>query len=181
MSVRERFCATTDSLSFLNTIERVSYMAKPIMLTAEGLKQLEEELDNLKTVARKEIAEKIKTARGYGDLSENSEYDEAKNEQAKIEARIVEVEAMLKNVQLIDLADSDHVSIGSTVKVLNKAFNKEQTYKIVGSAEANAVEGKISDESPVGKALIGHAAGDEVTVTVPSGGTMEFTVLELIK
>ncbi len=152
------------------------------MLTAEGLKKLEDELDNLKTVVRKEIAEKIKIARGYGDLSENSEYDEAKNEQAKIEARIVEVEAMLKNVQLIDGdAYSDTVGIGSTVRVMNKAFGMEQTYKIVGSAEANASEGKISDESPVGKALLGHVAGDEVTVTVPAGGTLEFTVLELVK
>ncbi len=158
-------------------------MAKTIMLTEEGLKQLEDELDTLKTVTRKEIAEKIKVARGYGDLSENSEYDEAKNEQAKIEARIVEIEAMLKNVQLIDQSDIDetHIGIGSKFIVLNKTFNTQFTYKMVGSAEANASEGKISDESPVGKALLGHTAGDDVTVTVPAGGVLEFKILEIIK
>ena len=158
-------------------------MAKTIMLTEEGLKKLEDELDRLKTVTRKEIAEKIKIARGYGDLSENSEYDEAKNEQAKIEARIVEIEAMLKNVQLIDQSGIDdiHIGIGSKFKVLNKTFNKEFTYKMVGSAEANVVEGKISDESPVGKALLGHSAGDDVTVAVPAGGNIEFKILEIIK
>ena len=158
-------------------------MAKTIMLTEEGLKKLEDELDRLKTVTRKEIAEKIKIARGYGDLSENSEYDEAKNEQAKIEARIVEIEAMLKNVQLIDQSgiDNTHIGIGSKFKVLNKTFNKEFTYKMVGSAEANVVEGKISDESPVGKALLGHTTGDDVTVAVPAGGSIEFKILEIIK
>lgn len=157
-------------------------MAKPILLSAEGLKNLENELDTLKTVTRKEIAEKIKIARGYGDLSENSEYDEAKNEQAKIEARILEIEAMLKNVQLIDdsAADKDTIGIGSKVRLLNKTMNKEFIYKIVGSAEANAIEGKISDESPVGKALMGHKAGDDVTVVVPAGASLEFSVLELI-
>ena len=156
-------------------------MAKPILLSEEGLKNLENELDTLKTVTRKEIAEKIKIARGYGDLSENSEYDEAKNEQAKIEARILEIEAMLKNVQLIDdTAAKDVIGVGSKVKILNKSMNKEFIYKIVGSAEANAVEGKISDESPVGKALMGHKAGDDVTVNVPAGGSLEFSVLELI-
>ena len=157
-------------------------MAKTIMLTEEGLKKLEDELDRLKTVTRKEIAEKIKIARGYGDLSENSEYDEAKNEQAKIEARIVEIEAMLKNVQLIDQSgiDNTHIGIGSKFKVLNKTFNKEFTYKMVGSAEANVVEGKISDESPVGKALLGKKLGDVVTVEAP-GGEFKLKILEISK
>ena len=158
-------------------------MAKPIILSGEGLKALEDELDNLKTVTRKEIAEKIKIARGYGDLSENSEYDEAKNEQAKIEARIVEIEAMLKNAQILDPsdADSDTITIGSKVKVLNKKFGAEMTYTIVGSAESDVSKGKISDESPVGKALVGHTAGEDVSVTVPSGDVMEFSILEIIR
>ena len=156
-------------------------MAKPILLSEEGLKNLENELDTLKTVTRKEIAEKIKIARGYGDLSENSEYDEAKNEQAKIEARILEIEAMLKNVQLIDDTASakDVIGVGSKVKILNKSMNKEFIYKIVGSAEANAVEGKISDESPVGKALIGKKVGDVAEAILPTGDTAKFKVLSI--
>ena len=158
-------------------------MAKVIKLTDDGLKKLEEELEYLKTEGRADIAEKIKVARGYGDLSENSEYDEAKNEQAKIEARIVEIEAMLKNVEIIEdvKGNAKSVMVGVKVKVLDEEYGDELEYRVVGSTEADPQNGKISDESPVGKALIGHAAGDEVTVTVPAGGTMEFTVLELIK
>lgn len=157
-------------------------MAKPVMLTAEGLKQLEEELDLLKGEKRKEIAEKIKVARSYGDLSENSEYDDAKNEQAMLEARIVTIEATLKNAVLIDEEDisNEHVHIGSNVKLLNLRTDSEVTYKIVGSNEANPSAGKISDESPVGMALIGHSVGDVVEVEVPVG-VIGFKVLEIFK
>lgn len=157
-------------------------MAKQILLTEDGLKKLEDELETLKTVTRNEIAEKIKIARGFGDLSENSEYDEAKNEQAKVEARIVEVEAMLKNVQLIDDDDigTNQITIGATVKVLDVEYNEELIYKIVGSAEADPKNGKISDESPVGKALIGHSEGDEVVAEAPAGH-ITFKVLDISK
>ena len=157
-------------------------MAKPIMLTAEGLKQLEEELDLLKGEKRKEIAEKIKVARSYGDLSENSEYDDAKNEQAILEARIVTIEATLKNAVLIDEEgiSNEHVHVGSSVRLLNLRTDSEVTYKIVGSNEANPSDGKISDESPVGAALIGHSVGDAVEVEVPVG-VIGFKVLEIFK
>ena len=137
-------------------------MEKKIRLTDEGLKKLQDELENLKTKGRAEIAEKIKVARGYGELSENSEYDEAKNEQAKIEARIVELEAMLKNVEIItDIKGAAKtVMIGSKVKILDIEFNEELEYRIVGTAEADPEKGQISDESPVGKALIGHKKGE---------------------
>ena len=146
-------------------------MSKAIKITDDGLKKLEEELEYLKTTGRTEIAEKIKIARGYGDLSENSEYDEAKNEQAKIEARIVEIEAMLKNVEIItDIKGSaKRVMVGVKVKVLDLEYNEEFEYRIVGSTEADPRKNKISDESPVGKALIGKKAGDEVIVEAPAG------------
>ena len=155
-------------------------MAKAVLLTSEGLKTLQEELENLKTVTRNEIAEKIKIARGFGDLSENSEYDEAKNEQAKIEARIVELEAMLKNAQVIDEIDAadGKITIGCTVKLLDVEFDETLVYTIVGSAESNPREFKISDESPVGAALIGHVAGDEVVVSTEAGH-LSFKVLEV--
>ncbi len=155
-------------------------MAKTIKLTDEGLKKLEAELETLKTEGRKDIAEKIKVARGYGDLSENSEYDEAKNEQAKIEARIVELEAMLKNAEIISGREtSDVVELGSKVKVLDVEFDEECEYQIVGSPEADVKKGLISDESPVGKALIGHKAGDRVTAETPSGEIV-FEIIEII-
>ena len=146
-------------------------MAKPVMITAEGLKQLEEELQYLKGQKRREVAEKIKVARSYGDLSENSEYDDAKNEQAILEARIVTIEATLKNAVLIDEEgiSNEHVHVGSSVRLLNLRTDSEVTYKIVGSNEANPSDGKISDESPVGAALIGHSVGDAVEVEVPVG------------
>ena len=146
-------------------------MAKTIKITSDGLKKLEEELENLKTVGRSEIAEKIKIARGYGDLSENSEYDEAKNEQAKIEARIVELETMLKNAELIsDIKGSAKtVMVGVEVKVHDYEYDEDITYKIVGSTEANPIEYKISDESPVGKALLGKKVDEEVLDETPSG------------
>ena len=146
-------------------------MAKTIKITDEGLKKLTDELEYLKTEGRTDIAEKIKIARGYGDLSENSEYDEAKNEQAKIEARIVELEAMLKNVEIIsDVKGSAKTDVvGVCVKVRDVKTGKEFEYRIVGSTEADPRNGKISDECPVGRAILGHRAGDEVVVEAPSG------------
>ena len=157
-------------------------MAKTIKITEDGLIKLKEELENLKTVGRTEIAEKIKIARGYGDLSENSEYDEAKNEQAKIEARIVEIEAMLKNVEIIEdvKGSAKTVVIGVKVKALDMEFDEECEYRVVGSTEANPLEGKISDESPFGKALLGKKIGDEVIVDAPAG-ELKFKILEISK
>ena len=157
-------------------------MEKKIRLTDEGLKKLKDELENLKTKGRADIAEKIKIARGYGDLSENSEYDEAKNEQAKIEARIVEIEAMLKNVEIISdvKGKSKTVILGSKVKILDVEFEEECEYRIVGSAEADPAEGLISDESPVGKALLGHKVGDTVFAEAPAG-EIEFKILAISK
>ena len=157
-------------------------MAKAIKLTDEGLKKLQDELENLKTVGRTEIAEKIKVARGYGDLSENSEYDEAKNEQAKIEARIVELEAMLKNVEIIAEKKSatKTVTIGSKVKVLDVEFDEELEFRVVGSAEADPANGLISDESPVGKALLGAKAGDTVKAETPDG-EVDFKIVAISK
>ena len=157
-------------------------MAKTIKITDEGLKKLKEELETLKTEGRADIAEKIKVARGYGDLSENSEYDEAKNEQAKLEARIVEIEAMLKNVEIIEdiKGKAKTVVIGVKVKVMDEEFGEEEEYRVVGSTEANSREGKISDESPMGKALLGKKIGDEVTVEAP-GGEFKVKILEISK
>jgi transcription elongation factor GreA len=157
-------------------------MAKQIVLTDEGLKKLEDELEYLKTEKRKEIAEKIKVALSFGDLSENSEYDEAKNEQAMVESRIATIEAMLKNVKLIydDDIKTDIVNLGSKVSVLDIEFNEKIGYHIVGSTEADPDANRISDESPVGKALLNHKVGDTVTVDAP-GGAIEFKVLEITK
>ncbi len=157
-------------------------MEKKIRLTPNGLKKYEEELETLKTQGRADIAEKIKVARGYGDLSENSEYDEAKNEQAKIEARIVELEAMLKNVEIIEdvKKSSKSVVIGSKVKILDVEFDEECEYQIVGSAEADPSSGLISDESPVGKALLGHKVGDTVIAEAPAG-EIEFKIISVSK
>ena len=157
-------------------------MAKPVMLTAEGLKQLEEELDYLKGEKRKEIAEKIKVARSYGDLSENSEYDDAKNEQAILEARIVTIEATLKNAVIINEEgiSNEHIHVGSKVKLENLTRGGEVEYKIVGSNESDPSNGKISDESPVGMALMGHSVGDVVEIEVPVG-VIGFKVLDIYK
>ena len=157
-------------------------MAKTIKITDDGLKKLQEELETLKTEGRADIAEKIKVARGYGDLSENSEYDEAKNEQAKIEARIVEIEAMLKNVEIIEdvKGKAKTVVIGVTVKVLDREYGDDSEYRVVGSTEADPRSGKISDESPVGRALLGKKLGDEVIVEAP-GGEFKIKILEISK
>ena len=145
--------------------------AKKNILTPDGLKALEDELQELKVVRRKEIAQKIKEAREQGDLSENAEYDAAKDEQRDIEARIEELEKILKNAEVVveEEADLDKVSIGCSVKILDCEFDEELEYKIVGSTEANSLKGKISNESPVGKALLGKQVGDTVTVETPAG------------
>lgn len=157
-------------------------MTKQILLTDEGLKKLEDELQDLKTVKRKEIASKIKVALSFGDLSENSEYDEAKNEQAFVEARIVQLENMLKNVKVLDESElsTDVVCIGSKVKVRDIEFDENSIYHIVGSAEADPTVGKISDESPVGNALLSRKVGEIVEVEVPDG-VVKFEVLEILK
>lgn len=146
-------------------------MDKKNILTYEGLKKLEDELENLKVVRRKEASQKIKEAREQGDLSENAEYDAAKDEQRDIEARIEELEKILKNAEVVveEEADLDKVSIGCSVKILDCEFDEELEYKIVGSTEANSLKGKISNESPVGKALLGKQVGDTVTVETPAG------------
>ena len=145
--------------------------AKQYLMTYEGVKKLESELEYLKTVKRKEITEKIKVALGYGDLSENSEYDEAKNDQAFTEGRILQLENMLKNAVVVDESEipSDIVSVGSKVKVKDYEFDEEVEYSIVGSAEADPINFKISNESPVGSALIGKKVGAIIEVIIPDG------------
>ncbi|PJI08801.1 MULTISPECIES: transcription elongation factor GreA [Clostridium] len=144
---------------------------KKYVITYEGVRKLEEELEYLKTTKRKEIREKIKLALSFGDLSENSEYDEAKNDQAFVEGRIVQIENMLKNANVIDESDlkSGIVGVGSKVTVKDYQFDEEIEFSIVGSAEADPVENKISNESPVGSTLIGKKVGDEIEVNVPDG------------
>lgn len=155
---------------------------KQILLTDEGLKKLEDELEYLKTQKRKEVAEKIKHARGFGDLSENSEYDEAKDEQAKVELRIVELEKMLKNAKVIDDSELnlDIVSVGTKLKIFDYEYDEELEYSIVGSTEADPSKGKISDESPIGKALLGKKTGDIVDVETP-GGVIKVKILDIGK
>lgn len=156
-------------------------MAEQVLMTAEGLQALRAELEERKTVKRKEIKEAIKVARGYGDLSENSEYDEAKDAQAQNEMRISEIEETLKHVVLIDETSAkDGVSVGSTVKVYDVEFDEEVTYKIVGSTEADPAQSKISNESPVGAALLGHKVGEKVTAVTPMG-VLEFEIREIMK
>ena len=147
--------------------------AKTFTMTTAGKAELEAELEQLKTEGRVDIAEKLKVARSYGDLSENSEYDEAKSEQAKIEARIQELEYQLKNAVIIDNTASDKVSMGSKVTVLRDG--QKFVYEIVGFSQSNPSQGKISDESPVGKALIGAAVGEKVVVEAPIGN-LEFEI-----
>lgn len=155
---------------------------KDVFLTQEGLKKLEEELDRLKTVRRREVAERIKQALAFGDISENSEYDEAKNEQAQLEERIAKLEAMLRNAKLIDDDEisTDIVTIGSKVVVKDLEFDEEMEYTIVGSAEADPFNGKISNESPVGSALLGKKKGDIVEVQVPDG-IIKYKIISITK
>ncbi|HIZ23773.1 MAG TPA: transcription elongation factor GreA [Candidatus Blautia faecigallinarum] len=153
---------------------------KKNLLTYAGLQKLEEELHDLKVVKRKEVAEKIKEAREQGDLSENAEYDAAKDEQRDIEARIEEIEKILKNAEVVveDEVDFDRINVGCKVKVHDFEFEEDIELKIVGSTEANSLEGKISNESPVGKALIGAHKGDTIEVEMPSG-VMRYKILEI--
>ena len=154
--------------------------AKRTILTYTGLKTLESELENLKVVRRKEVAQKIKEAREQGDLSENAEYDAAKDEQRDIEARIEEIEKILKNADVVDEeeVDLDKISVGCRVVLYDVEFEEEVEYKIVGSTEANSLAGKISNESPLGAALIGKSVGDEISVETQVG-VMEYKVLKI--
>ena len=156
-------------------------MAKEFKLTPERLKELQDELTYLKTVREKEVAELIKEARSFGDLSENSEYDEAKTEQGKLYSRIAEVENILPNYVVIEENEDDggsSIRLGSTVTVLDKEFNEEETYKIVGSQEADPMNGVISEDSPFGRALLGKNAGDDVVVDAPAG-PVEYKILKV--
>ena len=150
------------------------------ILTYEGLKRYEDELHDLKVNRRQEVAAKIKEAREQGDLSENAEYDAAKDEQRDIEARISELEAILKNVEVVDELDasSDRINIGSTVTIRDLEFGDEETYKIVGSTEANSLKGTISNESPVGRELIGKGVGAVIEIEAP-GGVVQYEVIGL--
>ena len=160
--------------------EEIKMEAKKNILTYEGLKKYEEELQDLKVVKRREVAQKIKEAREQGDLSENAEYDAAKDEQRDIEARIEELEKILKNAEVVDEdeVDLERINIGCKVKILDVEYNDELEYKIVGSTEANSLKGKISNESPVGKALIGAKVGDVINVETPAG-VFQYKVLEI--
>lgn len=153
---------------------------KKNLLTYEGLKALEDELHDLKVVKRKEVADKIREAREQGDLSENAEYDAAKDEQRDIEARIEEIEKILKNAEVVveDEVDVDKVNVGCTVTVLDMEYEDEMDFRIVGSSEANSLKGKISNESPVGKALMGKAAGEVVTVETQAG-VFQYKILKI--
>ena len=146
-------------------------MAKEYKLSPERLKELQDEMQYLKSVREKEVAELIKEARSFGDLSENSEYDEAKNEQGKLYSRMAEIEEILSNYVVIeeDASAGSEVRLGSTVTVLDKEFNEEEVYKIVGSQEADPMNGSISEDSPFGRALLGKNKGDKVTVDAPAG------------
>jgi transcription elongation factor GreA len=152
-------------------------MPKDFILTPEGLEKLKTELEDLTTNKRREVAERIKDAREYGDISENSEYDDAKNEQAMLEARIATIEERLRSATVIDAADisTDVVQVGSLVHIEDEAGKKEQ-YTIVGSAEASPAEKKLSNESPVGRALLGHGKGDTVTVQLPNGKARQLKI-----
>lgn len=158
-------------------------MAKKEMIVSfEGLERLKQELEELKTVKRQEIAEKIETARAFGDLSENSEYDEAKNEQAVVEGRIAELEEQLKHVRVLDENElsSEIVHVGSRVEIKLKGSKTTQKYKIVGPTESDPANGNISDDCPVGKALLGHRVGDMVEIVIPTG-TVEYKVVSISK
>lgn len=157
-------------------------MPKEILLTQEGLKELQDELNYLKTTKREEIKEKIQVALGYGDLSENSEYDEAKSEQGKIESRINDLEVMLHNYKLIDEsgASTDVVGVGSKVTIRDMELKENMSYTIVGFAQADPDAGKLSDESPIGKALLGHKKGDKIVVEAPVG-QLKFKIVSIDK
>ena len=157
-------------------------MAKEYKLSAERLEDLKKELTYLKTVREKEVADQIKEARSFGDLSENSEYDEAKNEQGKLYSRIAEIEEILSNYVVIEESEDAHdtVRIGSTITVLDKEFGEKETYQVVGSQEADPMNGRISEESPFGKALLGKAVGEDVVVDAPAG-TSHYQIIEICR
>ncbi|NCE63334.1 transcription elongation factor GreA [Pseudoflavonifractor sp. 524-17] len=158
-------------------------MAKEYKLSPERFEELKEELNYLKTVREKEVAEQIKEARSFGDLSENSEYDEAKNEQGKLYSRIAQVEEILGNCVIIeDEHNEDHtvVRLGSRIRALDKEFDEEVEYEIVGSQEADPMNGRISEDSPFGKALLGKSIGDDVEVEAPAG-TVRYRILDIQK
>lgn len=157
-------------------------MAKEFKLSAERLEALKTELTYLKTVREKEVADQIKEARSFGDLSENSEYDEAKNEQGKLYSRIAEIENILANCVVIEEQKEDHdtVRLGSTITVLDVEFEEEETYQVVGSQEADPMAGRISEESPFGKALLGKAVGEDVLVDAPAG-TVRYRIVKISK
>lgn len=156
--------------------------AKKVVMTYDGLKKMEQELENLKTVRRKEVAEKIKEARGQGDLSENAEYDAAKEEQGEIESRIVQLENLLRNAEVIDedVLKMDVVNLGSKVTVLDVEFDEEMEYTIVGSTEADPMNGRVSNESPLGMALLGQKVGATVMADTPDG-EVAFKILNIQK
>lgn len=155
---------------------------KEVILTQEGLKKLEEELEHLKSVKRREVAERIKVAIGYGDISENSEYEDAKNEQAFIEGRIITLEKLLRNARIINNDDVDigTVSIGAKVTLKDMEFNDEVEFNIVGTAESDPMNYKISNESPVGRAILGKKIGAVVDVIAPAG-TIQYTIIDIKK
>ena len=153
---------------------------KDVFLTPEGLLKLENELDDAKSIKRREVADRIKQALAFGDISENSEYDQAKNEQAKLEERIAKLESILRNAKLIDEDEitTDVVSVGSKVIVLDVEYDEEMEYTIIGSAEADPYNGRISNESPVGSALLGKKSGDTIDVQVPDG-TIKYKIMSI--
>lgn len=157
---------------------------KKNLLTREGLKKYEDELHELKVVKRKEVSQKLKEARAQGDLSENAEYDAAKDEQRDIEARIYELEKLLKNVEVVDTdaveGDGKKVNFGSTVRILDKELKEEMVITIKGASEADSLNGSISNESPLGKALLGSKKGDTVSIEAPVG-TLKYKILEIVK
>ena len=155
-------------------------MAKEYRISAERLEELQKELTYLKTVREKEVAEQIKEARSFGDLSENSEYDEAKNEQGKLYSRMAELEEILANYTIIDDSEksADMIHVGTTVVVKDMEFDEVETYEIVGSQEADPMNGRISEESPFGKALLGHKVGEEVIVEAPAGN-LHYQILKI--
>ena len=177
--INEKYVKQAYSNKYIEGVVGVM-VEKQEILTQEGYNKIEEEVEYLKTVKRKEVAERIKVAISFGDLSENAEYDEAKNEQAQVEERIVKLENMLRKAVIIDESqiDSNTVTVGSTVKVYDTDFDEEVEYTIVGSAEADPYNGKISNESPVGRAFIGKHKDEEVEVHVPNGVVI-YKILEI--
>jgi transcription elongation factor GreA len=156
-------------------------MARETLLTSEGLEELKAKIEYLRTDRRREVAERIKEAREFGDIAENSEYDDAKNEQAMLEKQIADLEEKLRNARVIDAkaVDTDVVNIGVTVHVKDQKTDKSVKYRLVGSAEADPRENKLSNESPVGKALLGHKRGDVVSVPVPRGPARKLKITKI--